>query len=351
MPKPTLSKRCSPSNLIKLMLAVLALLALTHCPGCVGQHEKEVIVYSALDKEFSQPILKQFESQTGIKVLAKFDVESQKTVGLANEIVQTQKRPRADVFWNNEILHTLRLKKLGLLDVYRSKHADHFAASFVSETDHWHGLAARARVLIVNTDLIPDAKDRPTSIHDLVDPHWQNRCGIAKPLFGTSATHATVLFDRWGAETAEAFFTKVKENAIVESGNKQVAIHVAQGRYAWGITDTDDAIIEIDRGQPVVMVFPDQDVDQEGTLLIPNTLAIVKGGPNAKQARQLVDFLLEGKVEKQLAEGRSAQFPLSENVSTVSRADPEGLRIMQVDFESAADSWETATKFLADQFR
>ena len=66
--------------------------------GCIGRHDKEVVVYSALDKEFSQPILDQFEKQTGIKVLAKFDVESQKTVGLVSEIIQTQNRPRVDVF-------------------------------------------------------------------------------------------------------------------------------------------------------------------------------------------------------------------------------------------------------------
>ena len=323
--------------------------------GCIGRYDKEVVVYSALDKEFSQPILDQFEKQTGIKVLAKFDVESQKTVGLVSEIIQTQNRPRVDVFWNNEILHTLRLQKLGLLDVYSSPHADHIPTRFVSSTDHWHGLAARARVLIINTDLIPNADDRPKSIQDLVDPKWRNQCGIAKPLFGTSATHATVLFDRWGAESAKLFFEKVKKNAVVESGNKQVAVHVAEGRYAWGITDTDDAIIEIDSGQPVVMVFPDQGEGEEGTLLIPNTLCVVRNGPNeARHAEQLIEFLLAGDVERQLAEGRSAQFPLNKNVATKSRANPNDLhemKVMQVDFESAVDSWETATEFLSELFR
>ena len=333
-------------------LAVLFFAAQFACVGCVGRHEKEVVVYSALDKEFSQPILDQFEEQTGIKVLAKFDVESQKTVGLVSEIIQTKNRPRVDVFWNNEILHTLRLQKLGLLEVYASQHADDYPDNFVSSTDHWHGLAARARVLIVNTDLIPDAADRPKSIQDLIDPRWKNQCGIAKPLFGTSATHAAVLFDQWGAESAKQFFEKVKENSVVESGNKQVAIHVAEGRYAWGMTDTDDAMIEIDKGQPVVMVFPDQGRNEAGTLLIPNTVCIIRNGPNGNHhARQLVDFLLKGEVERQLAEGRSAQFPLNENVATKSRANPENLKVMKVDFESAVESWETATEFLSELFR
>jgi len=34
-----------------------------------------------------------------------------------------------------------------------------------------------------------------------------------------------------------------------------------------------------------------------GTLFIPNTLAIIKGGPNPEAARQLVDYLLSPEVE------------------------------------------------------
>ncbi len=76
----------------------------------------------------------------------------------------------------------------------------------LSPTDgRWYGFAARARVLIVNTNLLPDLTDRPTSIMDLADPKWKDNCGIAKPLFGTTATHAAVLFAQWGDERAEKF--------------------------------------------------------------------------------------------------------------------------------------------------
>ena len=89
---------------------MLALLA-----GCLSQADREVVVYTALDAPFSQPILDSFEQKTGIRVRAKFDVESTKTVGLANAILAEAERPRCDVFWNNEILNTLRLKRKGLL--------------------------------------------------------------------------------------------------------------------------------------------------------------------------------------------------------------------------------------------
>ncbi|MHC5542150.1 extracellular solute-binding protein, partial [Singulisphaera rosea] len=74
-----------------------------------------VVVYSALDREFAEPILKAYASRTGAQVRPKFDIESTKTVGLTNLLVAEAARPRCDVFWNNEILNTLRLRRKGLL--------------------------------------------------------------------------------------------------------------------------------------------------------------------------------------------------------------------------------------------
>ncbi|MEO8497969.1 MAG: extracellular solute-binding protein, partial [Planctomycetota bacterium] len=289
----------------KLFSVFFSSCLLASAPGCWLPAQQEVVVYAALDREFSEPILHDFQVATGIQVLDKYDVESTKTVGLVSAIIQEQNRPRCDVFWNNEILHTLRLKKLGLLDVYHSPQADAFPANYRSPVGDWYGLAARARVLIVNTELVK-REDFPTSIHDLTDPKWKGQVGIAKPLFGTTATHAAVLFSTWGDERATEFFLAIRQNAEVMSGNKQVASAVGRGQLAFGITDTDDAIIEIDNGLPVAIVFPDQAEGEVGSLFIPTTLCIIKGSPNTENARRLIDYLLAPQVETRLATGSSA---------------------------------------------
>ncbi len=318
--------------------------------GCMRSNAHEVVVYSALDGEFSEPILEQFQQRSGCVVRPVFDVESTKTVGLVTRIVRERHRPRCDVFWNNEILHTLRLEKLGLLDAYLSPGATGFPDDYRSADGYWCGFAARARVLIVNTELVPSG-ERPDSVEDLIDPKWKHRVGIAKPLFGTTATHASVLFSMWGQERAETFFRKLKGNARVMSGNKQVALSVARGELAFGLTDTDDAIIEVERGRKVVIVYPDQGAEQMGTLFIPNTVCIIKGGPHPNAARALVNYLLEPDVEKQLAAGPSAQFPVNPKVAATSRAAPhEPVRWMDVDFRAAADQWDQAATFLRDLF-
>ncbi|NQT12503.1 MAG: extracellular solute-binding protein [Planctomycetes bacterium] len=319
--------------------------------GCWSTSGEKVVVYTALDSVFSEPIFADFTAETEIAVLGKFDTEATKTVGLAQAILQERARPRCDVFWNNEILHTLRLEAEGLLDVYASPAAEGFPQMYRSADHTWHGFAARARVLVVNTDLVPE-DERPTSIHDFLDPKWRSKAGIAKPLFGTTATHAACLFEHWGDEKAKEFFRDMKANDVqILSGNKQVALSVAGGQLAFGLTDTDDAIIEIERGLPVAIVYPDQADDAMGTLFIPNTLSILKGCPNPEAARRLVDYLLSPPVEAKLAAGASAQIPLNPAVEADVRVEtPHTVKPMQIDFQAAAARWETARQFVRDEF-
>lgn len=319
--------------------------------GCLTKSGPEVVVYTALDAEFSGPIFEDFTRETGIRVRPKFDTEATKTVGLANAIIAEAARPRADVFWNNEILNTLRLDSKDLLAPYASPAAQAFPEMVRSPDDTWHGFAARARVLLVNVDLVPD-EARPRSIEDLTESKWRGRVGMAKPLFGTTATHAACLFAYWGDETAEDFFRRLRQNEIqILAGNKQVARAVSAGRLAFGLTDTDDAIIEVEQGRPVVIVYPDSAADQMGTLFIPNTLAVIRGGPNPQAARRLIDYLLRPEVEKRLAAGPSAQIPLNPGVDVELRVEsPRTVKAMPVDFRAAADKWDTAAVFLRNEF-
>jgi len=336
------------STLQNRLLCAFAALLLS---GCWSSSPNEVVVYCALDSEFAEPILQQYERETGVRVLTKTDVEANKTVGLAQSLIAERDHPRCDVFWNNEILHTCRLEKLGLLQPIQPPHALAFPAEFRSAHGTWYGFAARARVLLVNTDLVAPA-DRPTSIRDLTAKRWRGNVAMARPLFGTTATHAACLWATWGADQTKSFFRDIRANeAKILPGNKQVARAVSDGQVAFGLTDTDDAIIEIAAKRPVVIVYPDQEPSSLGTLYIPNTLAVLKNGPHAANAEPLVNYLLAPQVEEQLATGESAQIPLNPQVKITPRvASPRDVRPMQVDFAAAAEAWEAAATFLRDEF-
>jgi iron(III) transport system substrate-binding protein len=313
-----------------------------------------VVVYSALDREFAEPVLDGYARASGVAVLPKFDVESTKTVGLTQLIAAEASRPRCDLFWNNEILNTLRLKRRGLLQPFRPAHADAYPAEFKDPEGFWYGFAARARVLLVNTGLVPDEKARPAGVGELTEPRWKDKVAIAKPLFGTTATHATCLFAAWGPEKAKSYFRALKQNGVkVLSGNKQVAQAVGAGEVAVGLTDTDDAMGEVEAGRPVVIVYPDRAPDQLGTLFIPNTLAVVKGAPHAADAETLAGHLLSPEVEAALARGPGAQIPLNPAAAGAAPArveTPKTVHPMPADWDAAVKLWDEAARFLEDEF-
>ncbi len=318
--------------------------------GCINRQADEVVVLSALDREFAAAVLEDVGADLKLPLRVKYDVESNKTVGLTNEIIRSQARPRADLFWNNEILHTIRLANLGLLEPVDAIRRTQFPDRFVSPLGHWFGFAARARVLIVNTELMPAVDQRPTSFSDLADDRFKGKCTLARPLFGTSATHAAVIFDILGETEAINLYQRIAGNAVVQGGNKPVAEKVAAGEFLFGLTDTDDALVEMDAGRPVAIVFPDQADDKLGTLLIPNTLCVIKNGPNTAGAKRLLQRLLEEDVEVRLANGGSGQIPLASDVEAKSPVVPETLKVMEADFGSAADGWDSAANNLKKIF-
>ncbi len=129
----------------------------------------EVVIYCAVDREFAQPVLDAFTQKTGIKVEAKFDTESTKSVALAEQILRERRRPRCDVFWNNEILHTIRLAREGLCRPTTPSQMHHYPVEFRSKENLWHSLAARARVLLVNTERVNEDQI-PQRLEDLAAP-------------------------------------------------------------------------------------------------------------------------------------------------------------------------------------
>lgn len=332
------------SSLIASAVLIILLVTL----GCRPAATSEVVVYTALDQEFSEEHFKAYQQETGVVVVPKFDTEANKTVGLTETLFAEKDRPRCDVFWNNEILNTLRLQQAGMLESYKPTHYEEYPAEFVDLDGQWVGFAARARILLVNTEKLGKQK-APSSVFDLANEQWKEEGGYAKPLFGTTATHAAVLFAELGEEKAKEFFSKLQTNAKMFPGNKQVAQAVSSGEITFGLTDTDDAMVEIEQGRPVMIVYPDQGEEQLGTLFIPNTLAIIKGGPNPDAAKELVDYLFSAKVETALAEGPSAQIPLNKNLEVPLRVEtPKTVKAMQVDWSQSLEQWDPAAKFLRE---
>ncbi len=290
---------CAMPVMLALMLA-----------GCGGRSAgREVVIYTSVDQVYAEPVLRQYESRTGVRVRAVFDVEAAKTTGLVTRLQAEKGNPRADVFWNGEFAQTLVLKEKGILASHHSPAAADIPAGFKDPDGHWTGVGGRARVFIVNTNLLKPS-DYPSSLGDLLTTRCAaDKIGLAHPLFGTSATHAAALYAALGPERARAFFQAVRDRGVrIVDGNSVVRDMVVSGQLAFGLTDTDDAEGAIRRGAPVRVIAPDQATS--GTLVIPGTVAVIAGAPHAAEARALADHLVSAEVESALVRSGFYQIPV-----------------------------------------
>jgi iron(III) transport system substrate-binding protein len=340
-------------RLSALTLSALTLSALTLFLLSCSSTSREVVIYTSVDQVYAEPVLDGFEKRTGIHVRAVFDVEAAKTTGLVQRLIAERGRPRADVFWSGEIAQTIGLEKAGVLAPYRSPAARDIPARFVDPGGYWTGFAPRARVILVNTRLV-DSSRQPRSLNDFLDTRWPGeKLGIAYPLFGTTATHAAALYALWGPERGLAFFQALAKRKIrVLAGNSVVKDKVASGELLFGLTDSDDAARAIEGGAPVRVVVPDQGVGETGTLLIPNTVALVKGGPHPDVGRIMIDYLASREVESGLAKQGWTHFPvrpLGEGSSRLPGTVPE-IKALDVGYDDVYKQLERVAPELRELF-
>jgi iron(III) transport system substrate-binding protein len=319
------------------------------CGDNTSTNEKSVTMFCALDQIFSEKVIEPFNDESGMTIKPVFDTEATKTVGLVNRIIAEKNNPKCDVFWNNEIVRTIILKRKGLLQPYVSVNAESIPELFKDKEGWWTGFGARSRVLIYNKKLLK-AEQLPTSIFDLTKPEWKDKVAMALPLFGTTATHAAALFVEFGDEKALQFFKDLKANGVkIVSGNGSARDLVVRGEYPIAFTDTDDAYSAMQKGADVGVIFPDQ--NSFGTLVIPNTAALVKGAPHLEEAKKLIDFIVSKKNEQALALCGSAQMPVRSGMKVApggwSVAD---IKAQAVDWEKVADKMEPVAKVMREMF-
>jgi iron(III) transport system substrate-binding protein len=301
-----------PRRILSAGIVAISLGAILFTAECRRpRDERSVVVYTSVDQVFSEPILNTFSAITGIRVLPVFDVEAAKTTGLVSRLIAEKNYPQADVFWSGEFAQTLLLKEKGLLAAYDSSVAAGIPLQYRDPDHYWTAFAPRARVWIINTNLVPSSA-YPKSIYDVFSERYPaDKIGIANPLFGTAATHAAALYSVLGAAAGRAFFERARRRGIrVVDGNAVVRDMVASGQLMMGLTDTDDACGAKQRGDPVAVVVPDQGENDLGTLLVPNTVALISGGAHPKEGRELIDFILQPEVERRLVEAGWCHFPL-----------------------------------------
>lgn len=330
----------------KKLFQILALLFFALNVGCGRSNQEEVVVYTSVDQVFAEPLLKDFEQETGVRVKAVYDTEETKSTGVLNRLIAEANNPQCDVFWSGDPVRANVLKQRGISQPFSPKAAQTIPPHFIDNDQHWTGFSSRARVLLYNKNLVPPDQV-PSSIYDLTKEEYRGKVTIANPLFGTTSFHLAAIFAELGDEEAKKWLNDLKaNNVVIATSNGDVKKRVSNGEVWCGLTDTDDANEAIKEGAPVGVVFlGQQDI---GALIIPNTISLIKGSPNPDQAQRVANYLMSRESQVKLARS-SAQMPLSKGVEV-----PEGVfsldnvKPMRVDYDKASKKLEEIQPYLKE---
>lgn len=318
---------------------------------------QRVTLYTSVDDEFARMVVAQFEEETGITVDVLGDTEATKTTGLVTRLQSEKDNPTCDVWWSSEPMGTILLARDGVLEpggMQGTVDSD-WPSAFRSQDWTWVGTALRRRVIV----FAPDRVDTPpTSMHELIDPEFRGRVGMARPQFGTTRIHMALLAAKWGIEGLEDWLRQLEANDVrLYDGNATVVRAVAMGEIDIAMTDTDDVWSGQRNGWDVQFsTDPSYDPDEisrdnrfvlpADQILIPNTVAVIKDAPNPDLAKQLAAYLTSASVERLLFESTSGNHPVDATLR-----EELGLAPMLMDENadsSSLPSYEEASALVGD---
>lgn len=305
---------------------IVSLSLIVGCSDKSGESasQQSVTLYTSVDDTFAKMVVEQFEAETGIRVDVLGDTEATKTTGLITRLQSEKSHPRCDVWWSSEPMGTILLAQGGVLEPQGMQGTveEPWPAELHAQDWSWVGTALRSRVIVYAPGRV---EYPPTSMHELIEPQYKGRIGMARPQFGTTRIHMAMLAASWDPEGLERWLEALKANGVrLYDGNATVVRAVAMGEIDVGLTDTDDVWAGQENGWDVEISKSERDpgdipptsrfyfpVDR---VLIPNTVAVVKGAPNPDLARQLAAYLTSATVERLLYESTSGNLPVNQEL-------------------------------------
>jgi iron(III) transport system substrate-binding protein len=145
-----------------MKLALIATTALLLAGTSLAQSGTSLTVYSGRAKTFVDPIVQQFEKQTGIKVNVRYGTDAQLVAAIREEGA----RSPADVYWGNSVGALGELAEDGKFVKLGTALTRTVSDDYLPDTRTWLPTTVRFRTLAYNTAKIKPA-DLPDSVLDL----------------------------------------------------------------------------------------------------------------------------------------------------------------------------------------
>ena len=250
--------------------------------------DKRLLIYTSHKEELWKPIVKEFEERTGIWV----EVVSGGTNLLLEEIAEKKGEVDADLFFGGGVESLNAFSDYFI--PYEAKGIEEVDPQFRSATDVWTPFSALPVVLIYNEKLL--SPEEFGSWKDLLDPKYKGKIAMANPAHSASAFTGLLSFEKAVQEEMDSTEGSDGDKEILPRIAKQldgkeyadsgeVPEAVADGSKLVGITLEETALKYMAKGKNIGIVYP-----KEGTTVVPDAGAILKGAKHLENAQKFLDF-------------------------------------------------------------
>ena len=268
----------------------------------------DLTLYSGRGESMVEPIIEQFEKNTGLEVAVRYGDTAQLAVLLQEE----GHRSPADLYWGQDAGAMGALSKAGLLaelpeDIYAG-----LPTIYTSESGNWVAASGRARVFAYSPERVSDA-EFPESVFDLTDGRYEGRVGWA-PTNGSFQSFVTAMRVEHGDERTLTWLEDMSANGAVTFRNNSTQVQgVADGEIDFGLVNNYYLPRFLAAGDefPVEQAFfVDGDI---GNLVNVAGIAVLASSDRQETAVEFVRFLLSPAAQQYFTDN-VYEYPVTRDV-------------------------------------
>lgn len=266
-------------------------------------------LYSGRGESLVEPLVAQFEQESGIRVRVRYGDTAQLAVLLQEE----GRRSPADLFWGQDAGAMGALSRADLLAELPDDIYDGLPSIYTSESGNWVAASGRARVVAYSPERAA-ADEIPESVFDLTDERYEGRVGWA-PTNGSFQSFVTAMRVEHGDERTLEWLEGMRNNGAVTFRNNTTQVQgIADGEVDFALVNSYylPRFLASDADYPVAQVFfADDDI---GNLVNVAGIAVLESSRNREASLTFVRFLLSPEAQQYFTNS-VYEYPVTRDVT------------------------------------